>query len=296
MAYRIDQLTAAGTVDLATWLVEVYDPVAAGSRKLTLEELTDLMTKDYYLEVAKGNVTGHSLVNKFGFNSAIGATLEPICPGGVYQTPTTGQSIEIVSTSTADAAAGAGARTVQVEGLDGSWALQTQTVTMTGTTAAAISGTWTRVFRAKVTESGTYATATAGSHVGTLTIRTASAGATWAQIGLSTSGFPLGQTEIGVYTVPAGSTGYLLSKHASIESAKTPNILWFRRENVDDVSVPYDSMRLFERHNGAAAEITYMPPAPNLTLPEKTDIGAMAYVSPGSAAAAVEFQLVLVVN
>jgi|DEB0MinimDraft_10_1074344.scaffolds.fasta_scaffold40191_2 hypothetical protein len=252
--------------------------------------------REFLIEVEKGNVPGHSIINKFGFDSAVTSTLQAIADAQVYQTPTAAVSLEILSSDANDAAAGTGARTVEIQGLDANFAEQTQTVTMNGTTAAAITGTWMRVFRARVTESGTYASQSAGSHAGTLTVRVAGAGATWATIGLTTASFPMGQTEIGAYTIPAGKTGYLLSKHISIESTKTPNVLWFRRENADDTSAPYDSMRLFQRHVGAAAEISYSPHAPVLVLPEKTDIGCMGYVATGTAAVSVDFQILLVDN
>ena len=253
-------------------------------------------SQDFLIEVAKGNVAGHSLVNKFGFNAAVGSTLQPIADGAVYQTPTTAQSLEMVSSDANDTSAGSGARTLEIQGLDASFALQIVTVAMNGTTAAAVTGTWMRVFRMRVLTSGTYATQAVGSHVGILTLRVAAAGATWATIGLSASSFPIGQTEIGCYTIPAGYTGYLLSKHVSIESTKVPNILWFRRENADDVTTPFDAMRLFERHYGAASEITYQPHAPAITLPEKTDVGAMGYVATGTSAVSVEFQILLVAD
>ena len=254
------------------------------------------MFDNHLFAVMHGNIPGQSIVNKFGFNGAVGSTLEPVADGAVYQTPTTAQSIEIVSDSTDDDAAGTGARTVAIQGLNAAWELQTQTVSMDGTTPVAIPGTWTRVFRAKVTESGTYATQTAGSHAGTITVRNSGAGVMWAQMAISTDGFPMGQTEIGCYTIPAGKTGYLLSKHVSIESTKVPNVLWFHREGADTVAAPYDSMSLFERHNGAADELTYAPPAPNLRLPEKTDVGAMAYLATGSASVSIEFQILLIDN
>jgi len=253
-------------------------------------------SQNFLIEVAKGNIAGHSLVNKFGFNDSVGSTLQPVTDGAVYQTPTTAQSLEVVSSSANDTSAGSGARTLEIQGLDASFAAQTVTVSMNGTAAVAVTGTWMRVFRMRVLTSGTYATQSVGSHAGTLTLRGASAGATWATIGLTASSFPVGQTEIGCYTIPSGYTGYLLSKHISIESTKVPNILWFRRENADDVAAPFDAMRLFERHYGSASEITYKPPAPAITLPAKTDIGAMAYIATGSASVSVEFQILLVVD
>lgn len=258
-----------------------------------------MFTRDFLIEVAKGNAVGHSLVNKFGFNDSIGSTLVPISDGGIYQTPTSAQALEIVSTNSNDNASGTGARTVEIQGLDANFDLQTETVSMNaadGTIAAPLVNTYIRVFRVKVATSGAYATQTTGSHVGTLTLQVSGGGDTWATIGTSVGGFPMGQTEIGVYTIPAGYTGYLLSKHVSIESTKIPNILWFRREGADTVAAPFDTMRLFERHQGAATEIIYQPPAPPIIFPEKTDVGAMGYVGTGSAAVAVEFQILLVAN
>lgn len=258
--------------------------------------MTFIPNQDFLLEVAKGNIAGHSLVNKFGFNDNVGATLQPVTDGAVYQTPTAATALEVVSSDAADGVAGAGARTVEVQGLDANFALKTETVTMNGTTAVALANTYTRIFRMLVKTSGTYATQSTGSHVGTLTLRTSGAGATWATIGLSAGNFPIGQTEIGCYTIPAGYTGYMISKHVSIESTKAPNVLWFRRENADDVAAPFDSMRLFERHQGSAPEITYQPPAPAITLPAKTDVGAMAYLGTGSASVSIEFQILLVAD
>jgi len=254
------------------------------------------LNKEFLIEVAKGNVAGHSIVNKFGFNDSVGSTLAPITDGAVYQTPTSAIALEILSSDANDTSAGSGARTVTIEGLDSNFDEQSETITMNGTSVVAAASSYTRIFRMYVATSGTYATSMAGSHAGAITLRTASAGATWATLALSVSSFPVGQTEIGIYTIPSGYTGYLLSKHISIESTKVPNVLWFRREGADDVSAPFSPMRLFERHHGTAAEVTYSPPGPAITLPEKTDIGAMGYVATGTAAVAVEFQILLVAN
>ena len=54
---------------------------------------------DFYMEVAKGNVPGHSIVNKFGRNGVVGTTLTHISISGQYQTPQTAQSLEILSSN-----------------------------------------------------------------------------------------------------------------------------------------------------------------------------------------------------
>ena len=49
--------------------------------------MTYLANKDFYAEVAKGKVAGHTIVHKFGHNDTVGTTYEPITATGVYNTP-----------------------------------------------------------------------------------------------------------------------------------------------------------------------------------------------------------------
>ena len=263
----------------------------------TLNAAYNPQDTEFLIEVGKGNVPGHSLVQKFGFNDAVNGTLGPITTTGDYPTPTTAQSLEILSSDADDNSSGLGGRSVTIEGLDANWDEQSETVSLNGTTPVALSNTFTRVFRMQLASSGVYSEVGALTHQGTITLRVSGGGDTWAEIALdSVTGAPMGQSEIGVYTIPAGKTGYLLYKHTTIESSKTPSIYWFRREGVDVVTAPFKPRRLFERHVGVIDSIEYNPGAPIITLPEKTDIGAMGYQSTGSAAVSVEFQILLVDN
>lgn len=83
-------------------------------------------TKEFYLEVAKGNVAKHSLVHKFGAGD-VGTTLVPITQSGTYQTPTTAQALEFVSDNVNDTSAGTGAiRVIEHEvGITGNIVLRT---------------------------------------------------------------------------------------------------------------------------------------------------------------------------
>lgn len=196
---------------------------------------------DNWLDISRGLQNGHSVVKKFGANLAVGTSYTVVSTGGIYNTPTSAVSLEFVSSSSADALNGAGMHEITVEGLDANWNLQTVTVSAhatDGTTPVALTGTWLRVFRAYVSKSGTYGTATAGSHVGTITIRVAGAGATWTQIILD-NGFPLAQTLIGAYTVPIGYTGYIFLTSLSVDSGKTVDLAFFTRENANDTTSSY---------------------------------------------------------
>jgi len=253
--------------------------------------MTYIPDREFYLEVAKGNVPKHSIVNKFGAGS-VGTTLSPISQDSTYPTPTTATALEFVSSSASDGVAGSGAQEVTVIGLDSNWAEVTQTVITNGTTAVALSTNLTRLYRWYVSSSGTYATETTGSHVGTLTIRESGGGTTWSTIPISP--FSAGQSQIGAYSIPTGYTGYLLSKLVYTDTGKTADVFFFQRLNIDDVTTPYSgTMRLVEREIGVQGGFMH-----ELVTPKEfvgpCDIGFMAKVTSGNADISGEFSLLLV--
>lgn len=254
-----------------------------------------------WLDIGRGLATGISAIDKFGYNENVGSTFEPICYGGVYRTPSSAESIEFVSSSASDALNSTGMHELTIEGLDANFDLQTVTTAAhatDGTTSVAVSGTWTRVFRAYVSASGTYASVAAGSHVGTITIRVASGGATYITIPVLNS-FPTGQSLVGAYTIPAGHTGFVFLKEVSVNSGKTFNYAFFIRQNADDVSSSYSALRVQDFKTGisggaiSSATSSKIPLGP-LTGP--CDVGFMGYSSGGggNAAASVEFEIFLV--
>ena len=245
---------------------------------------------DFYHDVASGEVPGHSLMNKFGAGD-VGTSIVPVTNSLVYQTPTAAQSLEFVSSSANDTATGVGAREITIQGLDSNWDMVTLTIATNGTTAVSLPTDLVRLFRWTVSGSGTYATQTAGSHAGTLTVRAAGGGATWATI--PSLPFPFAQSEIGVYTVPRGYTGYLISRDLTTDTSKSLNAYLFQRPNADTVVAPYSSMRVVERFVGVNA---IAPPIKASKGPfvGPCDIGFMAEVSVGSAVVSVNFTLLLV--
>jgi len=120
--------------------------------------------RDFYVEVMLGIVPGHSWVQKFGKNQAVATTIVPIAIGGVYQTPTTAVTLEVISDDADDAADGTGARNIILQGLDSNWDLIEEEVATNGTSAStATSNSFIRLFRCKITKSGSYANQTASS-------------------------------------------------------------------------------------------------------------------------------------
>lgn len=91
---------------------------------------------DFLLEVQKGNIEGHSIKTIISINGNFSqnTTQDIWVPGGTMILATAAETWEIVSTSADDSAAGTGARTVEVTYLDDLYAIDTETLTMNGTT------------------------------------------------------------------------------------------------------------------------------------------------------------------
>lgn len=247
--------------------------------------------KDFYYEASMGRVSGLSIIKKFGAIDNVPTTLTPITSAGVYQTPTALTSLEMVSTdNTNDKSGGAGALTVRVIGIGTGYAEITEDVTLNGTTAVALSNQFYRVYRMFVTESGAYANSTTPSHNSTITLRVASAGATWAQIN-SDASFGLGQSLIACYS---GETGYYYSVNPntiSVEGTKTISLFFFMREAFNTTSSPYSPMRVQKLDRGIEGFTVPQRKAPLGPFTGPVDIGFMAKTSSGTADVSINFEI-----
>jgi hypothetical protein len=257
---------------------------------------TGVISREFLLEVKKGNVIGHKLVEKFGAASAIPTSLTVISSAQTYETPTALTSLELVSDdNTNDIAGGTGALKVQVFGIGTGYAEVSEEITLNGTTAVALSNQYYRIYRMKVIESGQYASPTQSSHNSIITLRVASAGATWATIEKDGS-FGLGQSEIGAFTTPAGYTGFLLSKNIGFEASKNASVFMFVRDKIDVVSSPFGAMRSLELDRNINNRIDVIPRGVLAVINEKTDVGFMAKSITGTTALSVDFEILLVEN
>lgn len=243
-----------------------------------------LKVEDRYLAIAEGGVLGHSVMLKFGRNPDIdtGSAEDVWEGGGVYPFDTTAQSLEIVSSDGADVSNGTGARTVTVIGLDANYVAKSEVVTMTGGTAAALPGTWMRVHRCSV--------ATAGSgevNAGTLTVRIAGAGATRLVVGAGD-----GQTLMAVYTIPAGTTGYLYHYYVTGNAtpvAPTMDVNLWTRTNAGVRNLKHQQAM----SSGQALDYWFAIP---FRITEKTDVWIRAASSVNNTDVCGGFDLVLVTN
>lgn len=252
---------------------------------------TKSLPAKFLAEVGKGNIPGHSVVHKFG-HANVGTSLVPITSSLAYQTPTAAVALEFVSDDADDTAAGAGAREITFIGIDANYDEIIQVIATNGLTAVSIPTPMLRLYRWYVSASGSYATQTVGSHEGTLTVRVASAGATWDT--LSIVPFPAGQSEIGAYTVPDGFRAYILQQEFAVAGTKAVDVILFKRIGIDVVSAPFTTMRQIVHFVGLTGFAPMRFLVPINSFPARTDLGYMAKVTSGTANVTVHFLILLV--
>lgn len=245
--------------------------------------------------ITGGFVDGWSVVHKFGHNLAAGTTFELVTPQGVWRTPQVSgaTALRIKAGNANDTADGSGARQVTLQGLDETGALVSATLPTAGTSASTTTTiTFLRLFRFFVSESGTYATQSAGSHAANIVIENAAGTEDWGQLDFPSGGFPKGQSYVGCYTVPLGYQAYVTHIQAITDSAKVTDLVFFKRENILETSAPYSPMRSqLDLHVANAGGIDFTIEAPLGPFPALTDIGMMAKVDTGSAEVDVNFEI-----
>ena len=161
--------------------------------------INDSVTKRGYhepfeLQVSRNQITGHSVLNIFGYQTSVTTASIPVWENAsVYTYPTSALTMTYASTASETL-------TMTVTGLDANYAVVTDTVTFTaGTSWTATNGTqFFRINSMIVTSTGTLG----GSNVGTITAK--NSGTTYAQIAIG-----VGKTQMAIYTVPAGFSFYL---------------------------------------------------------------------------------------
>jgi hypothetical protein len=212
---------------------------------------------------------------------------------GIYRTPTVSGAVPLrikAGGNAADTANGAGARAVMLTGIDATGELISETIATAGASASLpTSRTFMRLLEAIVTASGTYATQSARSHVGTITIENAAGTEDWAQISDGT--FPRGASEIGVYTVPKNRSAYVQAIRLSCDADKKVNVILFQRSNILQTLAPYSAMVLVAEFPAVSGQIAidYDPP---LAFPELTDFGFMASIGASTVDITVSFDVV----
>tara|TARA_R100000951_G_scaffold35275_1_gene29856 strand:+ start:670 stop:1416 length:747 start_codon:yes stop_codon:yes gene_type:complete len=210
-------------------------------------------TEPFELQVARGQISWHDKVHKFGFNPLINDAEETIWDvGGIYSYPST--AVKMTATSTD----GANDEDVQVtiQGLDADYNEISETVTLNASGTEETNSFFLRVFRAFIE----------GSQEPSGTINITNTGTTYARVTLGDN-----QTLMCVWTVPAGYTAYLLQKDVTCltEANNKFGTIRLVSKEFGGVFKTKDKFAVQNDHT----EIAYSIP---LSIPEKTDIEVRA--------------------
>ena len=163
-------------------------------------------TEPFELQVARGQITGHEVLNVFGYSTGI--TNSAFIPAweniAAYAFPTVASTMLVTSSSASDTAV-----TILISGLDANYDVITESVTLNGTTDVLTTKVFWRI-NSVIT--------TAGNAVGTMYVKNAG-GTTYAQVAIGA-----GKTNMSVYTVPAGYTAYLTQFDAFSSTSVTSGV------------------------------------------------------------------------
>ena len=172
------------------------------------------LSEPFELQVARGQITGHSAVNIFGFNPTVGTTfITPWELGTQYVFPTSAVVMTLVSTSALDTG-----RSILVQGLDAGYNPISELVAITGTTPVNTTKSYLRINNMSVMDAVIVGNVTASN-----------SGVTYAQI---TDG--VGRTQMAQYTVPANHSFFLYRINGWSATATGSQYITFRNRILTD--------------------------------------------------------------
>ena len=152
----------------------------------------------FELQVARGQITGHSTVNIYGYGGAITTSTIPAWENATaYTFPAAATTMNLVST--VNTGGDLSGTNILIQGLGAGYVAQSETLALTGTTVAVTTKSYLRINSISVSS------VTAGAApTGVITLKDLTNTTTYAQIAAS-----FGRSQMSIYTVPAGNTFYL---------------------------------------------------------------------------------------
>ena len=226
-------------------------------------------TEDFHLQIARGHVANHSHINKFGWNTTVGTSFETVWDGSnVYTYQSSGVATVVSTTDHTDSNSA-----VRISGLDADFNEATDLLYADGSASA---NTYARINRAILVTANTGTTNTndieirQGGEIAAL---------------ITAEG---GQTQMALFTVPAGKTGYLHKFQGSLDKNKEVVFRILARDNDADGAAFNEKGRF----GSFGVPVTYDYPIP-LKFAANTDIQVQVKAGATTEAGAI-FDLVLV--
>lgn len=252
------------------------------SKKHPLPVTSDLA---HMISIRRGEVSGYSAIQKFGRNTGVDiAAAEDIWSGGgIYTWVSNAALVEVGSDSASDDIAGVGAQAVEIYGLDENYHEQMERIEISNVAAINSVGTYIRLHRVVVVQAGS-----SGHNVGTVTVTHMDAPLAVIAIISPTEN----QTNMAMYTVPSGKTGYIFSVHtaASDNAGKAYVDVDLRVRKYGEVfAIKYNTILIGD--GTASSERSFVVP---IEVPEKSDVLMRATTTQNNTTVVGAFDMVLV--
>lgn len=226
----------------------------------------------FELQVARGQIAGHSTANIYGYQASIGTTFIPVWENATaYTYPVAATQMNLAGSS-GDTAS------ILINGLDSDYRLISETVVLNGATPVTTVKSYLRINSMSVT------VGSATNPSGAVTLKDLTNTTTYAKINAG-----VGRTQAAIFTVPAGYTYYL--QRVNIYTSLNGNdYMTYQNKTISPTGV----VQLTQQAPFAIGyEALRIMPRP---FTEKTDIQLMCKVSNGTGAAAVSQEGYLIKN
>jgi hypothetical protein len=224
------------------------------------------------LQVARGQIMGHSTANIYGYQPSVGTTYIPVWENATaYTYPVAATQMHLAG-SAGDTAS------IQIVGLDANYAPISETLVLNGATAVTTVNSYFRINSMAVT----VGSATNPSNA--VTLKDLTDTITYAKINAG-----VGRTQAAIYTVPAGYT-YYLSRVNIYTSLNGNDYVTYQNKTIS----PNGVVQLTQQAPFAISyEARRVMPRP---FTEKTDIQLMCKINTGTGAVAVAQEGYLIKN
>ena len=236
----------------------------------------------FELQVARGQIAFHESFQVFGYNPDLDTSEESVWPdGGTVPHPTVASVLAIVSTSTDDdgSPAGTGARTVFIEGLDGSYNVVSETVTLNGTTNVSTTNSYLYVNKFYVATVGS-----GGANAGDITAKVSTT-----LYDIILTGYNSRTTAH--YCVPAGYTAYMtVGNFTAGQATGSTAVTGFLKQHGPDGILRVGAVSTL---NNGSVQYDFTYP---LRIPEKNCVGATAIGAATNNSVSAFFNIVLIAN
>jgi hypothetical protein len=228
----------------------------------------------FELQVARGQITGHSTVNIYGYQPSIGTASTPAWEvASVYVYPTVATLMNLVSSEAGDTST-----TVAIQGLDAGFNPISEVLALNGTTDVPTTKAYLRINSMSVQS---------GAPAGTITLKDPTNTTTYARINAN-----VGRTQMSIYTVPAGHTFYLsrINLYTSLNGSSAAFVTYRNVSVLNPSNVQFITQQAPFTNTYEAQRVMPRP------FTEKTDIQLQCRTSTGTAAVSISAEGYLIRN